>query len=122
MVNYESKESDITHVAGEDAIVDDLHFKHVDGENVADIKLFALSTCGWCKKTRMYLEEEEIAYDYIYVDLTTGGERDEAMRELEKYNPDMSFPTLVINNGEYVIIGYEPEEMAKDLNIEVDDE
>ncbi|MDO5848467.1 MAG: glutaredoxin family protein [Methanobrevibacter sp.] len=115
-MNYESKDSDITHVAGNNAEMSEIEWKHVDGENHGNIKLFALSTCGWCKKTRMYLEENEVAYDYVYVDLTTGAQRDIVMREFEEYNPDMSFPTIVINGSE-VIIGYEPDEMAKELNI-----
>lgn len=115
-MNYESKNSDITHVPGNDAEISEIDFTHVDGQNKGDVILFALSTCGWCKKTRMYLEENHVEYDYVYVDLTTGQQRDVVMRELEKYNPDMSFPTLVIN-GREVIIGYEPDEMAKELDI-----
>lgn len=121
MVNYDLKENGIEDESRIADIDSKLHFKHVDGKNLADLKLFALSTCGWCKKTRMYLEVEEIEYDYIYVDLATGEERDEVMKDLEKFNPDMSFPTLVINNGEYVIIGYEPEEIAEALGIEYEE-
>lgn len=89
----------------------DINFHHVDGQQKGSVQLFALSTCGWCKQTRMYLEENDISYDYIYVDLTSDEERDNIMEELEKYNPELSFPTLVIDNSG-VIVGYEPEEMA----------
>lgn len=115
-MNYESQGSNPANIANESAILDNLHFKHVYGQYKGDVVLFALSTCGWCKKTRMYLEENEIEYDYIYVDLTSNGERDEVMEELKKYNPNASFPTLVIDEKD-VIIGYEPEEIAKVLDI-----
>ena len=81
----------------------DLH--HVDGDNKGNVLLFALSTCGWCKKTRMLLEELNVEYDYIYVDLTEGAERDEAVSELQKWNEDISFPTMVINEDK-VILGF----------------
>ena len=81
----------------------DLH--HVDGENKGNVLLFALSTCGWCKKTRMLLEGLNVEYDYIYVDLTEGDERDEAISQLQKWNEDLSFPTMVINEDK-VILGY----------------
>ncbi|MDR2623121.1 MAG: glutaredoxin family protein [Methanobrevibacter sp.] len=83
-----------------------MNLEHVDGQNKGKVVLFALSTCQWCKKTRMLLKELEVEYDYIYVDLTQGDERDEVVKELEKWNPNVSFPTIVIND-EDVIIGYE---------------
>jgi len=91
-----------------------MKLEHIDGENKGKIILFALSTCGWCKKTRMLIEDLGAEYDYIYVDLTSGAEREEAVKELEKFNPDVSFPTLVINDTN-VIIGFEEEEIESKL-------
>ena len=36
--------------------------EHVEGKNKGEVVLFALSTCGWCKKTRMLLEELGIEF------------------------------------------------------------
>lgn len=83
-----------------------MKFEHVDGSEKAEIRLFALSTCGWCKKTRELLEELGVAYDYIYVDLLHGDEREKALSELRKWNPSLSFPTLVIDDGD-VIVGFD---------------
>jgi len=83
-----------------------MKFEHVNGTEKAKIRLFALSTCGWCKKTRELLEELGVAYDYIYVDLLQGDERENAIRELRKWNPSLSFPTLVIDDGD-VIVGFD---------------
>ena len=44
--------------------------EHVEGENKGKILLYALSTCGWCRKTRQLLDDLGVAYDYIYVDLS----------------------------------------------------
>jgi glutaredoxin len=68
--------------------------------------LYALSTCGWCKKTKKFLDERNIDYEYEYVDLLTGAERARAMEELTRWNPKRSFPTVVIDDGE-VIVGYQ---------------
>jgi len=91
-----------------------MDLKHVDGQNKGNVVLFALSTCGWCKKTRMLLEDLEVEYDYIYVDLTTGSERDEVVEALGKFNPDVSFPTTVINDTD-IIIGFEEEKIKSKL-------
>lgn len=91
-----------------------MKLEHVDGENRGNVMLFALSTCGWCKKTRMLLEDLGVEYDYIYVDLTSGAEREEVVGELEKFNPDVSFPTIVINDSD-VIVGFEEEKIKSKL-------
>lgn len=88
--------------------------EHVDGKNKGEVVLFALSTCGWCKKTRMLLEELGIDFSYIYVDLLTGDERSETINEVQKWNPQLSFPTIVINNKD-VITGFREEEIREKL-------
>ncbi|GAB4306792.1 MAG: glutaredoxin family protein [Methanobacteriaceae archaeon] len=85
-----------------------MNFVHVKGVKKGDVLLFALSTCGWCKKTRKLLEELGVDFNYIYVDLLEGSERKDALKELERWNPQLSFPTLVLNN-ERSIIGYDKE-------------
>jgi glutaredoxin len=89
-----------------------MKLEHVDGENKGNVLLFALSTCQWCKKTRSLLEDLNVEYDYVYVDLTTGDERDEVVAELEKWNPDLSFPTIVIDSKDF-IIGFKENEIEK---------
>ena len=89
-----------------------MNLEHVNGDKKRDVLLFALSTCQWCKKTRALLEELNVDYDYIYVDLTTGDERNESIGELEKWNENLSFPTVVIDNRD-VIVGFEEDVIKK---------
>ena len=88
----------------------------VDGENRGAIKLFALSTCGWCKKTKRLLDELGVVYKYKYVDMAFGAERDELLKEMERWNPGRSFPTVVINK-EKAIIGYRPDQIKEVLGL-----
>lgn len=87
----------------------------MNGENKGSILLFALSTCGWCKKVKDLLDELNVEYDYIYADLTQDEERQELLVELKKYNNKTSFPTLVINKDK-TIIGYSPDEIKELLS------
>lgn len=88
--------------------------QHVEGNNKGDVVLYALSTCGWCKKTRMLLEEMEVEYDYIYVDLLEGDERQEIIEQVKEWNPKLSFPTLVIKNEE-CIVGFNEDKVRENL-------
>jgi glutaredoxin-like protein NrdH len=85
----------------------------VPGKSDKEIFLFALSTCVWCRKTKALMKELGLNYRYVDMDLLAGEDRDEAYSEMEKYNPDANFPTIIINNGEDVILGYREEEIKK---------
>lgn len=90
-----------------------MDFKKVDGKNKGKITLYALSTCIWCKKTKELLSSMEVGFDYVYVDLLKGDDRDKAISEVKRYNPSISFPTLVI--GDKSIVGYREKEIKEAL-------
>ena len=90
--------------------------KHIPGKNAGHIMLYALSTCGWCAKTKKLLDDLAVEYYYEYVDHLQGEEKERVMREVEKWNPNCSFPTLVINN-ETCIIGYKENDIRKALHL-----
>ena len=90
-----------------------LQVEHVEGENKGKIMLYALSTCGWCRKTKELLNELGVEYEYIYVDLLEDEDADTAMDEVKKWNPRLSFPTLVIDDK--CIVGFKEDEIRKVL-------
>lgn len=90
-----------------------MSIEHVNGRNAGKIMLYALSTCGWCRKTRALLESAGVAYDFVYVDLLQGKEKEDTLNMVKKWNPTASFPTLVIN--EIGIIGYDEDSIKKEL-------
>ncbi len=79
--------------------------EHVPGKNAGQVMLYALSTCGWCKKTRKLLDDLGVEYDYEYVDLLQGKERDDTVKVVKKWNPQCTYPTLVINNQ--CVVGFD---------------
>ena len=89
--------------------------EHVDGEDKGRVMLYALSTCGWCKKTKELLNELGVAYDYVYVDLLRGREQDDAINEIKKFNPACNFPTMVINDQK-CIVGFNEDEIREALD------
>jgi glutaredoxin-like protein NrdH len=85
--------------------------KKVQGKKRADILLFALSTCGWCRKTKNLLDELGVEYRYIDVDLLEGQDKKEVVAEVTRWNPSSSYPTMVINNKS--IVGYQEEKIKQ---------
>ena len=87
---------------------------HVPGRKSGNVMLYALSTCGWCRKTKELLDDLGVEYDYEYVDQLQGDEREAAIREVTRWNPSCSFPTVVIDNKK-CIIGYKENEIREAL-------
>jgi glutaredoxin-like protein NrdH len=77
------------------------------------VKLYALSTCGHCKRTKELLQSKGVDYDATDVDQLEGQERQEAIEEVKQYNPSLSFPTLVV--GDKCVVGYKKDEIEEAL-------
>lgn len=80
-----------------------------------EIRVYALSTCIHCKKAKEFLDKCGVVYIPTHVDLMTGQERADTMVEVKKYNPALSFPTIII--GDNVIIGFRQDEIEAALGI-----
>lgn len=79
-------------------------------------KFFALSTCVHCRHAREFLEQNHVDVSPLYVDQQQGPGRQQALDDLRAYNPQLSFPTLVFNDG-VVIVGFRPDEISKELGL-----
>ena len=93
-----------------------MNWIQVDGVHKGDVKMYALSPCGWCKKTKAFLRELGVEYSYLDVDQLSGNDRNTAIEEVEHWNPNLSFPTVVIN-GQEAIVGYQPEQIKAALGL-----
>ena len=80
-------------------------FTQVDGRDIGDVRIYALSTCGWCKKAKAFFNDNNIKYAYIDVDRVEPGEADDVRQQQLKHNPAGSFPTIVVDGA--CIVGYD---------------
>ena len=78
------------------------------------VRFFALSTCGWCKKTKRFLDDNNVDYEYEYVDLLSGDERARSQKEMGRWNPRRTFPTVVVDDRE-VVGGFKEERLREVL-------
>lgn len=93
-----------------------MKIEHVKGKNRGKLMLYALSTCGWCRKTKKLLDDLGVEYSFIYVDHLVGDDRDNVIKDIEKWNPRCSFPTLVINDKSCVI-GFKEDQIKEALGL-----
>jgi glutaredoxin-like protein NrdH len=80
-----------------------MKWEHVAGRNKGQVRLYALSTCGWCKKTKKLLDDLGAEYDFVFVDMLDEKESESARAEISKWNPNCSFPTMVVNEQKCIV-------------------
>lgn len=79
------------------------------------VKVYALSTCPYCRMTRTYLDENDVEYDVVEVDLLEGTERTDAVDEVKRLSGGASFPVVVIDDE--VIVGFNKKRIKELLEL-----
>lgn len=80
-----------------------------------DIRLYALTTCPYCRMTKRYLDDHGISYEIVEVDLLEGDERRTTIDEVKRLSGGTSFPVLVAD-GE-VVVGFNKTRIADILGM-----
>jgi glutaredoxin-like protein NrdH len=91
-------------------------FQHVEGTDKGRILVYALSTCMWCRMAKNLLKDLGVGYEYVDVDLLPVEEKDVVKKEIRKWNPDGSYPTIVINDKECVS-GFDETEIKEKIGV-----
>lgn len=89
----------------------------VEGKkNDHKVFLYTLSTCGWCKKTKQFLKDNDVEYEYIEVDKCTREERKKVIDDIKARKASMGFPLAIIDD-EILISGYKVDKYKEALGI-----
>ena len=87
-----------------------------------DVKVYALSTCPYCKMTKQFLTESDVPFEVTDVDLLEGESNDPstpkgaAVAEVKRLSGGTSFPVVEI--GDEVVVGYNKVRLKELLGIE----
>jgi glutaredoxin-like protein NrdH len=79
------------------------------------IIVYTLSTCSHCKACKNFLNSNNVEYDYVDVDQLQGEKRSEVLDEVREHNPNLSFPTIVVDGK--VIVGFRENELKELLGL-----
>ncbi len=89
--------------------------KREEEEQKKRVRLYALSTCPECKRFKQFLDKQNIQYELIEVDLLDSGEQWVTSKELRRYNPAATYPTLIVED---VITAFNEEAIKEALGIQ----
>ena len=79
------------------------------------IMIYSLSTCGHCKSAKKFLNDNDIPFNHIDVDLLEKEDRRDTLETVKKYNERVSFPTIIINDT--VIVGFKENDIKEALGL-----
>ena len=79
------------------------------------IRVYALSTCPYCRKTKRFLKEQGVEHDVVDVDLLDDDERKRALDEVERLTGKNAFPVVVI--GSETIVGHDEARLRRALGL-----
>jgi glutaredoxin-like protein NrdH len=89
----------------------------VSGKNSKHkVLLYALSTCAWCKKTKKFLKENDIEYEYVDADLADDEDHEKIRQDIINRGNEPSFPTIIVDN-KTVITGFQVDLLKEALEL-----
>jgi glutaredoxin len=91
--------------------LEDLPYKSIAGSSTEhSITVYALSTCGFCKRAMSFLEDHGFAYRYLYVDTIPLETKTEIKAVLkEKFKENVAFPFAVIDGSSHLVGFIQPD-------------
>lgn len=78
--------------------------------------MYAISTCGWCKRTKKFLIDNDIEYEFVDVDLCSKEEREKIRSDILGRGGRLSYPTIIVNNT-ILITGFQEDKIREALEI-----
>ena len=81
----------------------------------ATVRIYTLSTCSHCRRTKEFFRNQGIDFEFTDVDLLTGDERKAVVAKVRKINSRVSYPTIII--GETIIVGFKENEIREALGL-----
>jgi glutaredoxin len=79
-------------------------FTRVEGlKNDKDLLFLGLSTCGFCKRARTFLEEEGYTYSFVDIDKLDREVRIPLKDDVKKrFSSDLLYPMLIVDDADFV--------------------
>jgi glutaredoxin-like protein NrdH len=80
------------------------------------VLMYAISTCGWCQRAKRLLQDHNVAYEYVDVDLGSNEDRREIMNDILQRGGRLSYPTIIID-GRVLINGFQEDKLKEALGL-----
>jgi len=84
--------------------------------NKHKVLLYAISTCGWCKRAKKFLNENNVEYEYLDIDTCSTEDKNTSMQDILSRGGRLAYPTIIIDD-ELLLTGPTPEKLREVLQL-----
>ncbi len=84
--------------------------------NKHKVLLYALSTCGWCKRAKKFLNDNNVEYEYVDVDLCKMEDKKMIRQDIQNRGGILAYPTVIIDNNR-LLTGPSPDKLREVLEL-----
>ena len=84
--------------------------------NKHKVFLYALSTCGWCKRAKKFLNDNNVEYEYVDVDLCKMEDKKMIRQDIQNRGGILAYPTVIIDNNR-LLTGPSPDKLREVLEL-----
>jgi glutaredoxin len=84
--------------------------------NKHKVLLYALSTCGWCKRAKKFLNDNNVEYEYVDVDLCKMEDKKMIKQDIQNRGGILAYPTVIIDNNR-LLTGPSPDKLREVLEL-----
>ena len=67
-------------------------------KNKHQVLMYAISTCGWCKRAKKFLNDNDVQYEYIDIDLIKNEDKEKIKQDITNRGGPLAYPTLIIDS------------------------
>lgn len=80
------------------------------------VLLYAISTCAWCKRTKEFLKDNDIEYEYVDIDLCSQEDRQKIREDIQNRGGRLTYPTIIIDD-KILVTGLREDKLREALGI-----
>ena len=80
------------------------------------VLMYAISTCGWCKRAKKFLKDNDVEYEYVDVDLCSWKDKEKIRQDIQNRGGRLAYPTIIIDN-KILLTGASPDKLREVLEI-----
>ena len=84
--------------------------------NKHKVLLYAISTCGWCKRAKNFLKDNYVEFEYVDLDLCSWEDKNKIRQDIQSRGGRLAYPTIIIDN-KILLTGASPDKLREVLEI-----
>lgn len=78
--------------------------------------MYALSTCVWCKRTKQFLKDNDVEFEYVDLDLCSDEDHEKIQKDITKRGGELIYPTIIVDD-KTLITGYKLDKISRVLGL-----